>query len=73
MSPLKAKAVWTEKGAVGRFTADNHIFHLRRNSDSYTLFAVQETGERELVRLNQADPQFTNRILVAIGDSLSSR
>ncbi len=69
--PLKATWSWTDKGAAARFKVNDRVFQLRRDGGGkqYSLFAMLESGERELIRLSASDPLFASRILVAMGDS----
>jgi hypothetical protein len=71
MLPLKAKVVWSGSDAAAQLTVDSATFHLRKNKNDYALLAIEENGQRELTRIEGSDPQFANRVLVAIGDALS--
>jgi hypothetical protein len=72
MFPLKAKVVWSQGGAAGQLTVDGATFHLRKEDENcYGLFVIEEQEERELIKTESSDPQFANRVLVAIGDSLA--
>jgi hypothetical protein len=70
MLPLKFHVVWNEKGAIGQMSVNGHIFNLRKHGENYHLLLIGEHGERELSQLEGSDPNFANRVLVAIGDIL---
>jgi hypothetical protein len=72
MLPLKFLVIWDEKNAIGQMSVDDRTFNLRRDGEKFSLFLVQPHGERELSRLESADPNFANRVLTAIGDILLS-
>jgi len=70
---LKA-AIASDQSVVGMFYAEDKEFRLTRNSNKECTFSLLDSaGDRELVQLAEDDPQFANRILVAIGDALSLR
>lgn len=69
MLPLKFNVIWDEKGVIGQMNADGKIFNLRRDGEDFRLFLVETCGERELSRLEGSDPNFANRVLVAIDDT----
>src|SRR5215469_10063729 len=67
---LKA-AIGSDQSVVAMFQAEDKHFRLARNGNKEcTLFFLDSTGDRELIHLPESDPQFTNKILVAIGDVL---
>ena len=72
--PLGATVLWTDRGVAAELNADSRTFHLRKGLDSgrYILFFIQPSGESELLNLEAEDPLFACRVMVAIGDKLSS-
>jgi hypothetical protein len=70
MAALTALIVWTDDGVAAKFTANGKTFFLRECEKDYSLSASEKKGERELLRLSAGDPQFSNRIFVAIGDAM---
>ena len=72
MLPLKFNVIWSEKGATGQMKVDDYTFNLHKDRESYRLFLIEEHGERELSQLDGSDPNFANRVLVAIGDTFSN-
>ena len=68
MIALRATVIWTPSGAALEMQADGRGFHLRKNKDAFALFAIDDRGERELLRIDGNDRIFANRVLVAIGD-----
>jgi hypothetical protein len=71
MFPLKAKVVWSQGGAAAQLTVDGATFHLRKDKKWCSLFVVEEDKERELIKIENSDPHFADRVLAAISDSLS--
>lgn len=67
---LIMRAVPVGTSVLGEITLDDHTFHLRRDGDSYRLYATGETDHAELVCIESSDPNFAYRVLVAIDDSL---
>ena len=69
---LMLGVTWSADGPVGRLDTGDNVFHVRKaaESDSYRLFIVEGSAEREVFRIEASDPQFGSRILVAIGDSI---
>jgi hypothetical protein len=65
---LGASVFWTEDGVAAKFFVHEKTFFLRKDKNEYRLTASETFGERELLRLSATDPQFCNRVLVAIGD-----
>ena len=69
LGPLRVRAVWTDKSVAGQMTVDGHVFELRKDGSAYVLFAI-EGGDVELARIKGSDPNFSDRVLVAIADAL---
>ena len=67
---LGASVVWTEDGVAANFSVNEKTFFLRKDKKDYRLTASEISGERELLRLGAADPQFCNKVVVAIGDAI---
>jgi hypothetical protein len=65
---LNEEFTWHDGKAVVEFTVDEHKFRLRAVDNAFQFFAVTDPGEIQLLQLKGEDPQFSNRILVAIGD-----
>jgi len=66
-------AITSDQSVAAMFLAEEKHFRLVRNSNKEcALSLVDSAGGRELIRLPENDPQFANKILVAIGDALSS-
>jgi hypothetical protein len=72
MYELMPKVTWTDDGATAQMTLDKRLLHLVKDRDEFSLFGVEGDGERELLKLKGSDPNFGNRILVAIGDFLAN-
>lgn len=70
MFPLKSDVIWTNKGAAAQLTVEGRIFHIRKDGDQYGLFSIEEHQEQEIVKMEGSDPQFANRVLIAIGETL---
>jgi hypothetical protein len=68
---LSMDVVWHGGSAVIAMTADDTQFHLRKAEDKYVLFVLREEGEQPLVEVPSKDPNFANRIFVAIGDEIA--
>lgn len=67
---LGASVVWTEDGVAAKFSVNEKTFFLRKDKKDYRLTASETLGERDLLQLSATDPQFCNRVLVAIGDAM---
>jgi hypothetical protein len=63
---LMTHTVWLNDRPVTTWTVEGITFHLRRVGDSYVL----SVGERNLLLLTPKDPNFGDRVFVAIGDEL---
>jgi hypothetical protein len=67
-------AIAGDQSVVATFLVEDRHFRLVRNSNKEcNLLLIDSAGDRELTHLSEDDPQFANKILVAIGDNLSSR
>ena len=71
MIPLRAKVTSHEGKVIAEFVVDESKFHLHPEGQEFQLFVVREKQEKNLIRLERNDPQFTNRLLVAIGDEVT--
>jgi hypothetical protein len=69
---LNAKVNWTAKGPALIFNADGRVFQMRVEGDSYPLFIIEGDSEREVARLEGADPHFASRLLVAVANAVPS-
>jgi hypothetical protein len=70
MFPLRANAIWSQGSAAGQLSADGMTFYLRKGTENwYGLFV--EDDIRALIKIEASDPQFGNRVLVAISDAHS--
>jgi type II secretory pathway component PulC len=50
-------------------TIDGYNFQLRKEGAAFVLFALKDGGDVELTRIDGADPNFANRVLVAMADA----
>ena len=68
---LQMEICWIAGGPVAILQAEDTIFHLRKSgkNGSYLLSTIEAESEREVCRIEASDPQFANRILVAIGEA----
>jgi hypothetical protein len=66
ISLLTPKTIWWKDGPAMTCSGEGTTFHLRRVEDNYAL----SVGERTLVLLAPKDPNFGDRLIVAIGDEL---
>jgi hypothetical protein len=70
MLALPSEVIWTDHGATAQMTVDNRRFRLFKDRDGLYSFCVQGGVQRELLKMPGSDPNFANRILVAIDDTL---
>lgn len=56
--------------AAAEMTVDGYIFQLRKDGAAFVLFALKDSGEIKLARIDGKDPNFANRVLIAIADAL---
>jgi hypothetical protein len=67
---LPFKVIWTDHGATAQMTLDGHRFHLFKDHDEFYFLSDLAEEERELLRMRGSDPNFADRVLVAIDDRL---
>jgi hypothetical protein len=72
MIPSGFHVIWSDNAAVGQMTVDGRTFNLRRESQNYHLFLSEADGDRELSQLQDSDPNFASRVLVAVANTLSA-
>jgi hypothetical protein len=70
MFALPSKVIWTNHGATAQMTVDDQRFQLFKDHDGFYWFGVQGDGECELLKMPGSDPNFANRVLIAIDDTL---
>ena len=69
LAPFKATTVWAGHGAAAEFSTPGKKFLLRKTGHVFRLSAMEGDGEREVAAIEPSDPQFVNKVLVAIGDN----
>ena len=71
MFSLTPKVVWTENGATAQFSVGDHNFQLYKDGKSYRLSDTEGDRPCELLNISGSDPNFSNRVLVAVGDAFT--
>ena len=66
------KTVYRGTNAVVEMTVDGNIFQLRKDGAAFVLLTWKDGGDVELTRIDSKDPNFANRVLVAIADAWAS-